>query len=143
MSAFLTAGLQIDLVDDISHDGQGTWVLLNPIIYQSDILKELIIVPRGFVTDLASVPRLPFAYLATGNTSHRAAVLHDWLYTSHEVSRLLADEVFREASLVCKIPHWRVWVMYQAVRIAGQESWDRIGSPQPPRVAYILDQTGP
>lgn len=56
-----------------------------------------ITVPVGFVTDFASVPRLPLTYLIAGNTGHWAATVHDLLYRWGVVSRKDADIVFKEA----------------------------------------------
>src|SRR5258708_6192683 len=63
-----------------------TWKLKEDLYYTSDILG-VIYVPAGFVTDFASVPRLPFAYLLAGDTAHQAAVVHDYLYQTHACSK--------------------------------------------------------
>src|SRR3990167_4506990 len=70
----------------------GRWWLLRDLAYDSAVAQARIVVPAEFVTDFASVPRLPFAYWFTGNTGHGAAVIHDWLY-QHPASgdRRLAD----------------------------------------------------
>lgn len=97
MSAFLTT-LQVEEVEDRSHDGRGTWKLLQPLAFQSDVAGKTIVAPAGFVTDYASVPRVPFAYWIAGDRAHPAAVIHDWLYTSHLVDRATADAVLEEAA---------------------------------------------
>ena len=53
-------------------------------------------VPMGSTTDLASVPRLPGAYLLFGGRARRSAILHDWLY-ENRFQRKWADDVFRAA----------------------------------------------
>ncbi len=123
---------------DTSTDKRGTWTLLAPLEYVSDLLNRVITVPTGFVTDFASVPRIPIAYLLTGDSGHEAAVVHDFLYTSHEVERDLADAVFREALLCGGEPGWRAWAMWVGVRIGGGGPYHAAGQPQPEHVAAAI-----
>ena len=119
--------------------GRQTWKLLQPLVYQSDKLGRHVTVPAGFVTDYASVPRLPFAFWLAGDTAHEAAVVHDWLYTSHEVDRATADAVFAEAMRVSD-PRAPAGLMWLAVRVAGGGSWNAPGPAQPPMVRAVLDE---
>jgi len=99
------------------------WRLLAPLRYQSAVLGTLIEVPTGFLTDLASVPRLPLAYLLAGDTAHEAAVVHDYLTQVHICTRAQADAVFYEAMAVTGEPRWRRVLMWSAVRVAGGWAW--------------------
>ena len=117
-SKFLTE-LKIALISEAS----GTWKLDDKLEYQSKIFKDLITVPSGFVTDFASVPRVPIAYYLAGNTAHAAAVVHDYLYQTHIVSKFKSDRIFLEAMVVTEIPKWRRQVMYYAVVFFGWSSW--------------------
>jgi hypothetical protein len=115
MSAFLTS---LDLRDaDNTDDGQ--WILCAPLVYQSDVAQQTFTVPAGFQTDLASVPRLPLVFLLAGDSARKASVVHDWLYTTHPVTRDVADAVLKEASLLTGVPKWRAWLMWAGVRIGG------------------------
>ena len=101
-----------------------TWAVLGPLRYVSPIHGSLITVPAGFVTDFASVPRLPFAYWLAGNTAHAPAVVHDYLYqTQITKDRGLADAIFLEAMAVEGDPWWRRRLMWSAVRAVGQAPW--------------------
>lgn len=128
-AAFLTP-LDLRRIEDKSRDQRGTWRLLAPLVYRSKVAGITITAPKGFVTDLASVPRLPFAYLLTGGIGHAAAVVHDALYTTHVTTRKTADEVFYEALLVLGIPKWQAWLMYAGVRVGGRSSWKAAGPQQ-------------
>lgn len=96
-------------------------------------------VPRGFVTDGASVPYL--AQLITGwrpwDEPHRwGAIVHDWLYCQNggahlQAPKAWADRAFRATLLAAGASTFRAETMYRAVRYFG-------GS------AYRIDQkTGP
>ena len=124
MAEFLNK-LVVEQVDPDDNDGRGRWAVLAALFYKSDVANRIIKVPAGFQTDYASVPRLPLTYWLTGDTAHAAAVVHDWLYTSHEVPRAVADDVFREAMKVTGVPAWRATLMWVAVRLAGKGSWEK------------------
>lgn len=81
--------------------------------------EQEIVVPEGFVTDFASVPRLPIVYLAVGNTGHKAAVLHDWLYYTKRFSRKACDLYFYHALRESGVNWFYARAMYSAVRLAG------------------------
>jgi uncharacterized caspase-like protein len=136
MPKFLTT-LRVERVEDTSRDGRGTWQLLNPFAYKSEVAETVFVVPQGFITDFASVPRIPVAFLLTGDCAQEAAVIHDWLYTSHEVDRATADAVFREAVALGN-PGWRAWLMWAGVRVGGGGSWEAAGPPQPESVLLEL-----
>ena len=79
MSAFLTP-LKIE---QIAID---RWKLLEPLVYESDLLGCRITVPVGFITDMESVPRwLPIVYALLYGEAHAAGVLHDYLYMVHKI----------------------------------------------------------
>lgn len=111
------------VMENASDQDDGRWVLVQPLLYQSDIGNLQVIVPAGFQTDLASVPRLPLAYLLTGGRANEAAVIHDFLYTTHQVDRRTADAVLREASTVTGVPTVVRWLMWAGVRAFGWSHW--------------------
>jgi hypothetical protein len=76
------------------------WRLLSPLGFYSARYDVTLCAPAGFVTDFASVPRIPFAYLLTGNTGHWEAVIHDLPYRFGNFPRLKTDMVFNEAGHV-------------------------------------------
>ena len=120
MSRFLTRCL-LQIADNTD---DGLWILAVPLIYQSDVAGATITVPAGFQTDLASVPRLPLVFLLAGDCAREAAVVHDYLYTSHQVDRVTADAVLREASAVTGVPAWRRSLMCAGVRLRGARHWE-------------------
>jgi hypothetical protein len=112
--SYFKSNLKVELVSQ-DDDDIPTWKLIEPLRYSSDILNRTVEVPAGYETDFASVPRAPIAYFIAGNTGHRAAVLHDYLITSKEVERKIADSIFAEALSATGVDSWRKQVMYLAV----------------------------
>lgn len=118
--AFLSA-----LSAQLLSDSEDRWQLLADLRYRSAVFPSLITVPAGFVTDFASVPRLPVVYWRYGGRARQAAVVHDFLYQTHLTSaRAVADEVFAEAMRVSEVP-WRFrWPMWAGVRVLGASAWN-------------------
>ena len=84
------------------------WRINLPLIYQSDLIKEEIVVPSGFCCDFESVPRLPIVYMCLGHTSFRGGAVHDYLYRSDCspcVTRAQADAIYREISVISAIEY--------------------------------------
>lgn len=107
--------------------GRNRWVLTEPLSFVSMRFDMMVCAPKGFVTDYASVPRIPFVFAATGNTGHKAAVIHDYLYTDGKKngwSRKAADLVFYDALLETE-PQWRAALMYAGVRVGGWRPWHK------------------
>jgi len=94
MSKFLTE-LEVELVNDDT-----VWRLKHPLMYWSDLLNYTVVVPAGFETDFASVPRVPVAYTLFGDRAHRESVIHDYLFRKDSkplVNFMTANKVFLEA----------------------------------------------
>jgi hypothetical protein len=102
--------------------GRSIWQTEGALIFGSST-GETFHVPAGYRTDFASVPRVPLAYLLTGDSAHMSAILHDWLCTDlypHVMTWKEAADIFREAMGAEGVPAWRAWVMYWAVRLFGE-----------------------
>ena len=125
MSQFLSK-LDVEQVEDTSHEGRGTWKLTAPLVYQSDIAATTITVPVGFVTDFASVPRVPMIFDWLGDRGNLAATIHDYLYTAPHplASRDLADSVLLEALIVQGVSQVEADAIYAGVRVGGASYYD-------------------
>lgn len=119
MSRFLT-DLAIKTVGE--DDSEEKWVLSESLIYSSDS-AGLITVPAGHPTDLASTPRLPLLYWLFGNVARKAAVLHDYLYSSAMFDRARCDAIMREAAEATNVSWFRRWAMWAGVRIGGSSHY--------------------
>lgn len=120
MSRFIQRGA----LEPATDQDDGKWILVQSVVYESNVAVRVITVPAGFQTDLASVPRIPLVYDLCGDTASLAAIVHDYLYSTHLVDRATADAVLREASAVTGVPTWRRWLMWAGVRLGGASHWD-------------------
>jgi len=121
MSAFVKP---YDVLDaDLIKDRPATWRLNAPLVYQSDAAKLTITVPAGFVTDLASTPRIPFVYDFAGGVANMASVIHDYAYSTHIVDRKTADAILREASALTGVSWLTRQAMWLGVRAFGWSHW--------------------
>lgn len=109
--------------------------LLNNFVtlVHSDDSTVKITIKRNFITDFASVPRIPFAYLLLGNMGHYPAVTHDGLYSNSSlvevvdydtglpfrVTRAWADDVLYYGLIERGIPAFSARIMYAGVRLKG------------------------
>lgn len=102
---------------------------------KSNKLAE-VIVPKGYITDLASVPRMCWAFIAPFDVA-RAAVIHDILYEKingafkegviatkkdREIYRSIADNIFKQGMQHSNpsVPKWKIVSAYYAVRLFGR-----------------------
>jgi hypothetical protein len=99
------------------------WILVEPVVYRIGNTNYQIEVPKGFVTDFASVPYgFTALFLPTGQYS-RAAVIHDYLYWTQKCSREQADRIFLLAMIESDVPYKTRTTIYRTVRTAGESSW--------------------
>ena len=122
MSRFATS-LEVSLVSEVTNDSRGTWKLLTPLVYVSDLTISTYTIPTGFETDFATIPRIPVIFALFGDCAHKAAVLHDWLYSNQQVTRDIADKLLLEAMHVTGLSRWRRYSIYYAVRWFGKDAY--------------------
>ena len=108
------------------HEEGNRGELLDDFIYLSEVLEDIIVVPKGFETDFASVPRILWNILPPIGKYTKAAVIHDYLYAKGEnLTRNKADAVFLEAMRDLDV--WEVtrFSMWMGVRLGGWVPWIR------------------
>lgn len=124
-----------------------TATLLADVIYQDK--DTTYIVPKGYITDGASVPRaLSWIYPKYG-AYLKAAILHDWLITdllpTGAITSNRVDQLFKEAMATLKIPKLRQWSMWSGVRLGaiGNKKRRKGSLKTFPKVLLILLFTSP
>lgn len=119
LSTFL-APLVATPLDDGVH-----WRIVEPFAFESIVLDRIIVVPAGFVTDWASIPRICWT-LVGGPTGPytKASALHDYCYrTLGFCTRSEADHVLLEAMDVSGVPWLTKQEVYRGVRAFGGPSY--------------------
>ena len=117
----------------LSYVGGRSWRLEADYPYRD--AETTITVPRGFVFDLSSIPRLLWGLIAPFELSVAAPLLHDFLYhhggrppagavVPHRVyNRAEVDAMFRGIMRKEGVPSWRRGLGYLAVRVFGRSAW--------------------
>jgi hypothetical protein len=103
--------------------------LLDPLVFHVGLptSKEVVEVPAGFGTDFVSVPWFVRWAVSTWEKTARAAVVHDFLYSSpgraaYPYSRFESDAIFLEVLGVVK--HKQRWLAWATVRAFGWKAWN-------------------
>jgi hypothetical protein len=137
MGAIQTAGFLSAL--RIEDDDGLPYLVIAPLVYDSVLLNRSIVVPVGFRTDLASIPRALWNILPKSSRYDRAAVVHDWLYwrAPADVTRAQADAVFREAMASLGVAAVTRWAMYLAVRVNAGAVWARYRAQDGAGAAHV------
>ena len=116
--------------------GSGDRTLTKPLKYHDRLIKTLV-VPIGFITNYASIPKVvPRWWLDQDDPMIREpSVIHDWLYSldcSLDLSRKESDDVLYRAMIeLGSYGNWyrkrmnrlKAWSAYQSVRLAGKSHW--------------------
>ena len=129
--SYTSADLTVDEIDSLKDVGVK--------VKRDNSKTETITVPTGFVTDLASVPRAMWAFIAPFDVA-RAAIIHDLLYKTirqyrwkmkdKEDANLIAkakkasDKVFYHAMKDAdpSVPSWKIYASWKAVDLFGKSS---------------------
>lgn len=119
-------------------NGRPVFELVEDLIFSVRIGRGLmeVVVPAGFQTDFASIPRPFWLFLPPSGAYNLAGIIHDFLYSKGvdginedgeeeegECSRFLADVLFREAMKTLGVPLWKRVMMYYALRAFGWIAW--------------------
>lgn len=122
--------------------GPYRWVLADDLWFFSTRYPGIFIVPRGFQTDLASIPRALWAVFPKVGRHDRAAVIHDAAYGHALMTRggrrihaiqHVADNLFEEILKIEGVPTVPRWMMVTAVRRFGRPAEHPLAAqtPQP------------
>lgn len=101
--------------------GHYEWRVHEPFaFYLSNDNSDVIEVPAGFITDLATVPRIFWIMLPPDGKYAKASIIHDYLYDNALRTKKEADRIFLDGMTVLGVPRWKRMIMYYAVRLFGQ-----------------------
>ena len=100
------------------------WIVAEDMVYVIGRTSERIVVPKGFVTDFASIPQTLWSFGLTPHGQYsRAAVVHDYLYWSQGCSREQADRLLVIAMKESSVSGFDEFLVYQGVDKGGAGPW--------------------
>jgi hypothetical protein len=108
------------------------WRLMSP--FQAPDDKNVLVVPAGFETDLASVPKLVRGLIPASGPWQRAAIIHDYCYVtkgecipawwySEMDKREVSDMIFKHAMKAAGVSSPVRQLLWSAVRVGGAAGW--------------------
>jgi hypothetical protein len=105
-------------------DGED-WMLQSPMVFTAGKNNSLIvIVPRGFVTDYASIPRALRLLFPRNGDYGNAAIVHDYLYWRQDCTRAQSDNIMAIGMKEAGVPTATLRAVHVGVRLGGQGGWD-------------------
>ena len=97
------------------HDGSGKFHLIKELVYTAKS-GTVYTVPKGFATDLASIPKGLWSIFPPHGLYLSASILHDFFCVSSFISRKNGDHLFLEAMEYSNVSKLKRYVIYLAVR---------------------------
>ena len=95
--------------------------------YVTEVDGICFVIPKNFVTDFASIPRLFWRVLPPLGRYAPAAVLHDYLYLTQRYSRRDSDRFFELAMRDLGVSWTKRKTMWLAVRLFGWVAYYDVG----------------
>lgn len=79
---------------------------------------DAIPIPKGMLTDFASVPRAFWMIVPKAGPHNKAAALHDYLCQAEIFPIHINNVIFKEAlESIKEVPRWKIWPMFASVEV--------------------------
>ncbi|MFT3995962.1 MAG: DUF1353 domain-containing protein [Asticcacaulis sp.] len=112
------------LLFDVQKEGRKLYTLSDEFPYCDKLTGKVVVVPKWFRTDFASVPWFGQFAVNTNGPTIRAAIVHDWLYAIGEAGkRQDADDIFYRAMRKWGVSEIEARIAYNAVRQGGERGY--------------------
>ena len=112
--------MPFDVLSDVTVTAvdETSWRVEKALLYHGE--ADIFVVPQGYITDFATVPRVAVWLIPKFGRYTRAAILHDWLITDKlpkgDICSLDVDGLFRRVMREEGVPFVRRWLMWAGVR---------------------------
>ena len=107
---------------DVRYLNGRVWKLLTAFDYHGPY--GVLTAPAGFITNFASIPRPLWPLLPPTGRYGKAAVIHDYCYQTHCVSKAHADDTFAAAMRDLGVNPVTLWILYEGVHVFGAFAYD-------------------
>jgi hypothetical protein len=98
---------------------------MQDVVYHVGTTSTTITVPKGFVTDFASIPQPLWSFGLSPNGKYsKAAIIHDYLYWTQLCTRLQADNILMIAMKESRVSPTTRQLIYGGVRLGGSKAWN-------------------
>jgi AraC-like DNA-binding protein len=104
-------------------DGR-TWIVKQPMVYRIGVSRDSVVIPAGFVTDMASIPPVLQSIIQQNGPYQLPAIVHDYLYWRQTCTRQQSDRILLLGMTEHHVGKLHRTAIYDAVRAAGQFAWD-------------------
>jgi len=123
------SSIRLEHAPSLSPFGDGTqWVVLDDmpfVVRLDDGSSGTLLVPRGFVTDLASTPPAIWSLYPPFGKYLTAAILHDYLYWRGTCTQAQADKIIYQAMRDAGVDQAAQSRFHAALTAAGEHAWKR------------------
>lgn len=101
------------------------WVLVEDLTYNVGESGLSITVPKGFVTDFASIPQALWSFgLSPHGRYSKAAIIHDYLYWTGDCTKEQADNLLLIAMKESGVCDSKAKIIYEGVNLGGESAWN-------------------
>lgn len=110
----------------VSRFADPMWFLFKEITWFPDSgqTPKAFTVPKGFVTDLASIPPIFWSVLPPDGDYAYAAILHDYLYWTQIYPKDQADSILKAVMTDFHVNKAKVTLIYEGVHKFGDNAWN-------------------
>ena len=104
------------------------YYLIEPIYWIPNVDQrghfQAVEVPKGFVTNLASIPWQLWSVLRPDGEYAYASIVHDYLHWAQVRTRLMSDEILKSSMEDFHVDKLKIQAIYRAVRAFGEGAWN-------------------
>ena len=118
------------------------WVLMKDMTYRVGSSTFVITVPKGFVTDFASIPEVFWSVdLSPNGRYSKGAIVHDYLYWTQGCTREQADNILDIAMKEHDVAFVTRSSVYGGVRLGGGSAWQKNAAERTQGLPRVIPDT--
>ena len=104
---------------EIEYIGKRRWKVVKDFKFAIDRTNDVITIPKGFVTNLCSIPRIAYTLFPRSVKNNLAGCVHDYLYSIGYETRKVSDLIFKDILGLSDVTVKRYKKMFTSVRLFG------------------------